>query len=353
MLLLRQCKTPCTLNLDPDSLSLACGCGLSFWRLPHFSFLISSVCQPHHFRRIFPPLPFSPPSSSPGPPPSLFPYIHTASFSLPAPSSRSLQPTDFVGKVYLVPRVTEPVFEIHSRPSTLGTLQSLPDDSPFLATNQPASTTNNKTTRPSFTFHKSLSGTTSHAVLSILFVRFIRFRANRIRHRRTTDNTRGGAFDTSTCHRDYSLTHHLHRGFTRDISHSLPIAMQLTSILAAAMLPLLALADDPTSGTTTVTQTSTLTKTVTLASNTVTMTASVTATGMGNSSSSSSGYPTGTGTGSYSAKVTSTKSSSSSSSSSSASTTPGVNGMGNGAASLSSSHVVVAGLAGMLVVALL
>lgn len=49
--------------------------------------------------------------------------------------SRFLQPTDFVGKVYLVPRVTEPVFEIHDRP---GYLQPILDDSPFSGiTDQP------------------------------------------------------------------------------------------------------------------------------------------------------------------------------------------------------------------------
>lgn len=112
--------------------------------------------------------------------------------------------------------------------------------------------------------------------------------------------------------------------------------MQLTSILSAALLPILAFAQDTTSGTTTLTQTSTMTKTVTLASNTVTMTAT----------NSSTSEPTTSVTRS-SSRATATSSSSSSSE------IPGVNGLGNGAASLGSSHVVIAGLAGMLVVALM
>lgn len=118
--------------------------------------------------------------------------------------------------------------------------------------------------------------------------------------------------------------------------------MQLTSILAAA-LPLLALAQDTVSGTTTVTQTSTLTKTVTLSqvSSTVTMVLSA------NSSSSATGYASNTG--SFTAKATGA-----SATGASATTTPipGVNELGNGAASLSSAGVL-AGLAGMLVVALM
>ncbi|KAJ0122995.1 hypothetical protein J7T55_011456 [Diaporthe amygdali] len=134
---------------------------------------------------------------------------------------------------------------------------------------------------------------------------------------------------------------YIHRGFPRDILHFKSIAMQLTSILSAALLPLLALAQDTTSGTTTLTQTSTMTKTITLASNTVTMTAT-------NNSTSESTSVTRA-----SSKATATASSSSSSAKSSSSETPGVNGLGNGAASLGSSHVAIAGVAGMLVVALM
>lgn len=112
--------------------------------------------------------------------------------------------------------------------------------------------------------------------------------------------------------------------------------MQLTRIFTAALLPLV-FAQDTTSGTTTVTQTSTLTKTITLASNTVTMLATAT----GNVTSHATG--TGANTASYTAKATGT------------SETPGVNGLGNGAASLgaSAAQVVAAGVAGMLVVALM
>ncbi|KAG6367645.1 hypothetical protein INS49_001838 [Diaporthe citri] len=112
--------------------------------------------------------------------------------------------------------------------------------------------------------------------------------------------------------------------------------MQLTSILSVAILPLLAYAQDTTSGTTTLTQTSTMTKTVTLASNTVTMTAT----------NNSTNEPTSV-TRSSSSRATATSSTKASSE------TPGVNGLGNGAASLGSSHVAIAGVAGMLVVALM
>lgn len=111
--------------------------------------------------------------------------------------------------------------------------------------------------------------------------------------------------------------------------------MQLTSILSAAILPLLAFAQETTSGTTTLTQTSTMTKTVTLASNTVTMTAT----------NNSTNEPTSVTRTSSRATATSSKTQSSE--------TPGVNGLGNGAASLGSSHVAIAGVAGMLVVALM
>lgn len=135
--------------------------------------------------------------------------------------------------------------------------------------------------------------------------------------------------------------HNIHRGFIRDTPDIQSINMQLTSIFSAALLPLLALAQDTTSGTTTSTLTSTLTKTVTLSKATVTMTMS--------SNSSSSGYATGT-TG-YTVKATGTASSTGSSSSTTA--IPGVNELGSGAASLNSAHVAVAGFAGMLVVALM
>ncbi|KAI7782675.1 hypothetical protein LA080_013011 [Diaporthe eres] len=115
--------------------------------------------------------------------------------------------------------------------------------------------------------------------------------------------------------------------------------MQLTSILSAAILPLLAFAQDTTSGTTTLTQTSTMTKTVTLASNTVTMTATNNSTTEPTSVTRTSSRATATAT------ATSSKTQSSE--------TPGVNGLGNGAASLGSSHVAIAGVAGMLVVALI
>lgn len=126
----------------------------------------------------------------------------------------------------------------------------------------------------------------------------------------------------------------LHRGFIRESLRLKPFAMQLTSILSAALLPLIVLAQDTISGTTTLTQTSTMTKTVTLASNTVTMTAT----------NSSSIETTSSATRS-SSRATATSSSSSE--------TPGVNGLGNGAASLGSSHVAIAGVAGMIVVALM
>lgn len=149
--------------------------------------------------------------------------------------------------------------------------------------------------------------------------------------------------------RDYATTPtpYIHRGFTRHITHSLSIIMQLTSILSAAVLPLLALAQTTVSGTTTMTATSTLTKTVTLASNTVTMT----------SGNSTIPYTTGayTGKASHAASnsASATGTSSASSTASSSSETPGVNGLGNGAASLHSANIAVAGLAGMLVAALM
>ncbi|POS71298.1 hypothetical protein DHEL01_v210309 [Diaporthe helianthi] len=116
--------------------------------------------------------------------------------------------------------------------------------------------------------------------------------------------------------------------------------MQLTSILSAAFLPLVALAQDTTSGTTTLTQTSTMTKTVTLTSNSVT------------SNSVTMTAPTSSSIGTTSS-VTRSSSRATATSSLAPSETPGVNGLGNGAASLGSSHLAMAGVAGMLVVALM
>lgn len=137
----------------PDPLSLTGG--FSFGRLPHFS-LISSVCQP-------PP----PPSF----PPLLLPFLSrnpplALHISTPRPSHfpRRLRdhfnPRTSLAKSILYPVLRNQCLKYTPDPALF---QSIPDDSPFLATNQPLAPTN----PPPFTLHISLlEATTSHAVLS-------------------------------------------------------------------------------------------------------------------------------------------------------------------------------------------
>lgn len=142
----------------------------------------------------------------------------------------------------------------------------------------------------------------------------------------------------------------LHRGFTRYISHTSNIVtMQLTSVLSAALLPLLAFAQDTTLGTTTMTQTSTLTKTITLATNIETDTATL------SSTANSTTFASATATASRVVQVynNATAAATGASSSSTASASASASDVSSGAASLSSAHVAIVGMAGMLVVSLM